>query len=87
MDSLKANDFNKFKRKYADIALAIPIKQAKQNAQRDTKQTVVDEKITEIVSRVDKKVHKPGIRTKNWESEAPSAEIKFKRKYKDFNDA
>jgi hypothetical protein len=34
----------------------------------------------------DKKVHKPGIRTKNWESEAPSTEIKFKRNYKDFND-
>jgi hypothetical protein len=87
MDSLKGNDFNEFKKKYADIALAIPIKQAKQNAKRDTKQTVVDEKLAEIVSRVDKKVHKPGIRTKNWESEAPSTEIKFKRKYKDFNDA
>jgi hypothetical protein len=87
IDSLKANDFNEFKRKYADIALAIQIKQAKQNAKRDTKQTVVDVKLAEIVSRVDKKVHKPGIRTKNWESEAPSTEMKFKRKYKDFNDA
>jgi hypothetical protein len=87
MDSLKANDFNEFKRKYANIALAIPIKQAKQNARRETKQTAVDEKLAEIVVKAEIKVNKPGIRTKNWESEAPSTEIVFKRHYKDFNEA
>ena len=36
---------------------------------------------------MDEKIHRPGIRTKNWESEPPSTEIRFKRHYKDFHDA
>ncbi len=56
--------------------MAIPIKQAKQNAARDKKQNAVDDKTAEIVEKVDEKVHRPGIRTKNWESEASSTEIK-----------
>ena len=65
-----------FKKKIANIVMAIPIKQAKQNAARDKKQNVVDDNIAEIVEKVDEKVHRPGIRTKRWESEAPSTEIK-----------
>jgi hypothetical protein len=87
MDSLNANDFNEFRRKYADVALAAPIKEAKKNARRDSKKAAVDDKVAEIITKVDNQILRPGIRTKNWESEAPSTEIKFKRNYKDFNDA
>jgi hypothetical protein len=87
MDSLKANDFDEFKRKYADMVLAVPIKNAKKRARREKKETVIDDKVADIITKVDNKIHRPGIRTKNWESEAPSTEIHFKRNYKDFNDA
>jgi hypothetical protein len=101
MNSLMANDFNEGKRKYAKIAMAIPIKQAKQRATQDKKLTVLDDQLAEIVEKtvkldnqigelvekVDKEIHKPGIKTRSWESEAPSTEIKFKQDYNDFNDA
>jgi hypothetical protein len=87
MNSLKANEFNEFKRKYADIAMTIPIKQAKKTAAREKKEKVIDDNLAEAVIKLDNKIHRPGITTKNWESEAPSVEINFKRDYKDFNDA
>jgi hypothetical protein len=67
--------------------MAIPIKQAKQKSTQDKKQKEIDDNLAEIVEKVEEEIHKLGIRTKNWDSEAPSTEIKFKRDYKDFNDA
>ena len=87
MDSLKANDLNEVTRKFAKIAMTIPIKHAKKKATQDKKNHIIDDKLAEIISKVDEKIHRPGIRTKNWESEAPSTEIRFKRNYKDFHDA
>jgi hypothetical protein len=63
MDSLKANDFDEFKRKFTNIVMAIPIKEAKQNAARDKKQHAVDDKLAEIVEKVDKKVHLTKLRS------------------------
>jgi hypothetical protein len=67
--------------------MTIPIKQAKKTAAREKKEKVIDDNLAEAVIKLDNKIHRPSITTKNWESEAPSAEINFKRDYKDFNDA
>ena len=40
-----------------------------------------------VVAAVDRKVHKPNINTKNWESEAPSSEMVFKRDFEQFDEA
>ena len=36
---------------------------------------------------VDRQVHRPTIKTKNWESEAPTSEVQFVRDYEGFNEA
>ena len=41
MDSLKANDFNEFTRKFAKIAMTIPIKHAKKKATQDKKNKII----------------------------------------------
>jgi hypothetical protein len=80
MESLKKNDFNDFSKKFNTLASKIPVKQAKLKAKRDAKTAAIDAKIAETVSLVDRSVHTPSIKTKNWETEAPSSEVIFNKK-------
>jgi hypothetical protein len=63
------------------------VKQAKLKAKRDTKTAALDVQIAETVTQVDRAVHRPNIKTKNWETEAPSSEIIFKKKLTSFEEA
>jgi hypothetical protein len=87
MESLKKNNFNDFSKKFKTIASQIPVKQAKLKAAREAKTAELDAKIEETVTQVDRVVHKPSIKTKSWETEAPSSEIIFKSKLKSFEEA
>jgi hypothetical protein len=51
----------------------------------NTKET--DETMAKIIERADRQVHMPTIKTKRYESEAPSSEIVFKKVYKQFEGA
>jgi hypothetical protein len=87
MESLKKNNFNDFSKKFETIANKIPVKQAKLKAKRDTKTAALDAQIAETITQVDRAVHRPNIKTKNWETEAPSSEIIFKKKLVSFEEA
>jgi hypothetical protein len=43
--------------------------------------------MAKVVAAVDRKVNKPDIKTKSWESEAPSSEVVFKRDFEQFDEA
>jgi hypothetical protein len=83
MESLKKKDFNEFGKKYADILNKIPGKQAKTQKVRETKTAAIDAKISEAIRIIER----PSVHTKNWETEAPSTEIIFKRIIKSFDQA
>ena len=37
---------------------------------------------SKVVERVDREIHRPDINIRNWETEAPSSEVRFKKKIK-----
>ena len=41
-----------------------------------------DAETLKVVERVDRVITKPDVKTKNWETEAPSSEIVFKKNFK-----
>jgi hypothetical protein len=83
MESLKKKDFNEFGKRYEDILNKIPGKQAKTTKIRETKAAAMDAKISDVV----KVIERPNVQTKNWETEAPSSEIIFKKTIKNFEQA
>jgi hypothetical protein len=87
MDSLKVNEFNGFSKNVAGIAKAMPLKQVKPKEARDINMKATDEAIAKVLEAVDRKAQRPTIKTKNWESEALSLEIAFKRDFKHVEEA
>jgi hypothetical protein len=83
MESLKKKDFNEFGKKYEDILNKVPGKEAKTQKVRETKTAAIDAKISEAVRIIER----PSVHTKNWETEAPSTEIIFKKTIKSFEEA
>ena len=81
------NDSEGFQKLYGkilpSISKQVTLQIAKKTAQREENKQVVDE----LVRVVDRQVHRATIKTKNWESEAPTSEVQFVRAYKGFNEA
>jgi hypothetical protein len=73
--------------KYQNILDKIPAKHAKSQKARDKKVEKQDEEMAQVVKRVDRGIHKPNIKTKHWETEAPSSEIIFQTNIKSFEEA
>ena len=84
---LESNDLNKFQRKFATIVKAIPIKQTKQKARKEVKTKKLDEELAKVVQVAERRVYRPNIKTKHWESESPSSEVVFKKDFTLFDEA
>jgi hypothetical protein len=65
----------------------IPIRQTKQKAKQEARNKKQDEEIAKVVKVADRRVHRPEIKTKSWESEAPSSEVFFKKDFELFDEA
>ena len=85
--SLMNNNLTEFKDKYADAILGIGRQVAKQKDKREATKEAQKIKEDDFVRVADRTVHRPTIKTRNWESEAPSTEIQFVRDYKNFDAA
>ena len=47
----------------------------------------LNKEFVDIVDNIETRLYKPRTSTKNWETAAPSSDIRFRRKYKSFNEA
>jgi hypothetical protein len=83
MESLKINNFNEFSKKFATIEGKKTAKQTKLKTARDKKTAAVDAELAQVV----KVLSRPEVKTKNWETEAPSTEIIFQKNIKTFEEA
>ena len=87
LDLLESNDLSKFQRKFATMVKAIPIKQTKQKARKEVKTKKPDEELAKVVKVAERRVYRPNIKTKHWESESPSSEVVFKKDFTLFDEA
>jgi predicted NAD-dependent protein-ADP-ribosyltransferase YbiA (DUF1768 family) len=83
MKSLKENDFNEFSKKFASIEGKKMVKQTKLKTAREKKTAAIDAELATVV----KVLSRPEVKTKNWETEAPSTEIIFQKNIKTFEEA
>jgi hypothetical protein len=87
MDLLKANDFNKFKKKFASIAKLVTTKQAKTAARRETRNAAEQAKMDQTVRGVEREVYKPRLKYFNAGTEAPTYEVQFIKNYTNIGEA
>ena len=85
--SLMNNNIKEFRNKYADAIVGIGKQMAKQATKRETTMQATKKVEDDLVRVVDRAVHRPTIKTKNWESESPTSEVQFVRDYKSFDAA
>ena len=85
--SLMNNNITEFRNKYADAIVGIGTQMAKQATKREATMVAHKKVENDLVRVVDRAVHRPTIKTKNWESESPTTEVQFVRDYKNFNAA
>ena len=79
MDLLKANEFNKFKKKFNNISKLVSNKAAKQKVKREARELVGQEEMDKVVRGVERVIYKPNIKVSNKDTEAPTYEVEFKR--------
>ena len=65
----------------------IPVKQDKLKQKREEVRAKGNAEASKVVERVDREIHRPDINIRNWETEAPSSEVRFKKKIKTFEEA
>ncbi len=87
MDLLKANEFNKFTKKFASISKLVSNKSAKRAVKREAREFAEQEKMDREVKGIEKVVYKPTIKISGKGTEAPTYEIEFKRDYRNIVEA
>ena len=65
----------------------IPTKQTKQKARKEVKTKKLDEEFAKVVQVAERRVYRPNIKTKHWESESPSSEVLFNKDFTLFDEA
>ena len=75
----------KFGKKFAKIV--VHAKEANVITRRDANAAKIDLKIDDTVKIIHHNINKPKVKTKNWETEAPSVEIQFVSRYTHFSEA
>ncbi len=87
LDSNNKSDLNKFSKKFSTIMTQTEKKTATKQVKRKAAAVKEEEEEQKLIKVIEKKIFKPKVSIKHGETEAPSFEIEFIKKYRIFDEA
>ncbi len=87
LDTNNKSDLNKFSKKFSTIMTQTEKKTATKQVKRKAAAVKEEEEEQKLIKVIEKKIFKPKVSIKHGETEAPSFEIEFIKKYRIFDEA